>query len=110
MSLAMQMAKANTPLRVGPGLGQGDPGFWSDLKDRALGFIKGGVRGGPAGAVAGALAGGGGGQQAPPPPVGVRGYPVQIQKPGIQAAFQRFFPLGETGLGEGCRTGFHAYG
>lgn len=107
MSLAMQMAKANTPLRVGPGLGQGDPGFWSDLKDRALGIIKGGVRGGPAGALAGAFRGGEG-QQAPPPPVGRTGYPVQIQKPGIQAAFQRFLPFGETGLGEGCRKGFHA--
>lgn len=107
-------------MRIGPGgVIQGDPGLFSFL-GKAVRGVAGVVSklgipivSGAAGVAAGLL---GGGMRGPgitptfapgglPPLVQQRGTPRGIQRPGILAAGQAFFPGGATGLGEGCGNG-----
>jgi len=104
MSLAMSAAKSGRPLRAGGQMG--DPGFWSFLKDKALGVAGiglGVVTGGASTTIGSALRGGGGGVVPPGGPP----LPVGVRKPGVRGAAERFLPGGETGLGEGCPRGHH---
>lgn len=112
MSLEIKAARAATQGGPGPAL-SGDPGL--------LGFLGGGLKrlaggavglltGGPAGAVAGLL--GSGRTSAPRVPAASVGlqqrYPVNVPRPGMVGMGQRLIPGGETGMGIGCPTGYHA--
>jgi len=102
MSLAMQSARAGRPLSPSGINNMGDPGFFSFLKEKALSFLPAVPVVGPALAVALPRDRRPTGPQIADP----TRYPVAVRRPGPMAAVQRALPGGETGLGQGCGTGY----